>query len=390
MFEESSDSDSDKDGPNNLPKLKKMQPSNIGPSIMGQQIAKNLYEKALAEDPTIFQYDELYDDMNSKREESTKVKKLEPKTPKYIKKLLETAEKRKIENELRIERQVQKEREAEGEQFKDKEAFVTSTYRKKLEEMRQLREQHERDDYLESIGDATKQKDGLDSFYRHLYEQKLGDTKKATSEEKNLSITEELQYVPIKSGKTINKKVYRKRQLSEDDENSGNSTDNDTIQQRMKGQHLPNNIDADSDFSIDVSTTESETETEIDISILKKKVSNKESNFVNSTAAVNSSLQMLPNTVALQFGSLVKETELSDSIKTTDEKISSINESKCKDNHQDDKGNLNEEEKNVDASIKPKRNKDDIWRKKTVGQVFEDAVQRYQERKANRQSYGKD
>ena len=48
--------------------------------------------------------------------------------PKYINNLLKFAEARKKEDERRIERQVQKEREAEGDEFADKDAFVTSAY----------------------------------------------------------------------------------------------------------------------------------------------------------------------------------------------------------------------------------------------------------------------
>lgn len=56
--------------------------------------------------------------------------------------------------------------------FKDKESFITSAYKKKLEEMKKLEEEEKREAYLESIGDVTKQ-GNLDGFYRHLYEQKV-------------------------------------------------------------------------------------------------------------------------------------------------------------------------------------------------------------------------
>lgn len=71
-------------------------------------------EKAVEEDPTVFQYDEIYDEMEQQRKESKLAKKNQDRKPKYINRLLATAEKRKRENERRIERQVQKEREEEG------------------------------------------------------------------------------------------------------------------------------------------------------------------------------------------------------------------------------------------------------------------------------------
>lgn len=71
-------------------------------------------KKAVTEDPTVYQYDEIYDEMEHQRKESKLAKKDQEKKPKYITKLLAAAEKRKRENERRIERQVQKEREQEG------------------------------------------------------------------------------------------------------------------------------------------------------------------------------------------------------------------------------------------------------------------------------------
>lgn len=55
--------------------------------------------------------------------------------------------------------QIQKEREEEGEEFKGKEVFVTTAYKKKLEEMQEEEEKEKREEYLEKIGDVTKQHD---------------------------------------------------------------------------------------------------------------------------------------------------------------------------------------------------------------------------------------
>lgn len=62
-------------------------------------------EKAIIDDPTVYQYDEIYDSM-AKEKESKKEKKKEEKKPKYIENLNKTANKRKLENKRRIERQV--------------------------------------------------------------------------------------------------------------------------------------------------------------------------------------------------------------------------------------------------------------------------------------------
>lgn len=58
----------------------------------------------MIEDPTVYQYDEIYDQMVGTKEKEKKTK--EDVKPKYIENLMKSASKRKIENERRIERQV--------------------------------------------------------------------------------------------------------------------------------------------------------------------------------------------------------------------------------------------------------------------------------------------
>jgi hypothetical protein len=69
--------------------------------------------------------------------------------PKYTGKLLESKKKRDLENLLRDERKQAKERKAEGEEFKDKDVFVTSAYRKQLEETVKFRKELEDSDKID-------------------------------------------------------------------------------------------------------------------------------------------------------------------------------------------------------------------------------------------------
>ena len=71
--------------------------------------------------------------------------------PKYIGQLLKASERRKIEDERRAERKVQKEREQEGDEFADKEVFVTSAYKKKMQERQEQEERERREAELEGI-----------------------------------------------------------------------------------------------------------------------------------------------------------------------------------------------------------------------------------------------
>lgn len=145
---------------------------------------------------------------------------------------------------------IQKERELEGEQFKDKETFVTSAYRKKLEELRKAEEREKHEEYLEAIGDVKKQKN-LDGFYRHLYEQKLGKTDNEKKEEDDNTNNEKQSATTCNKFISSKSRVYRKRKSSEEDfvvKSQEEKEDN------TKKVHLQSNIDADSDFSIDSSS----------------------------------------------------------------------------------------------------------------------------------------
>ena len=115
---------------------------------MQENQAKQVIKKALEDDPTVYQYDEVYDEMEEKKIQ-TRTKLKGDEKPKYIDNLLKASERRKLENEQRIERQVQKEREAEGDEFKDKETFVTGAYRKKMEEQQVLLEEARRKDMID-------------------------------------------------------------------------------------------------------------------------------------------------------------------------------------------------------------------------------------------------
>lgn len=65
--------------------------------------------------------------------------------PKYIAVLKKTADRRKIEQDIIYERKVQREMEVDNDQFGDKDAFVTSGYKKKLAERKILEAELEKE-----------------------------------------------------------------------------------------------------------------------------------------------------------------------------------------------------------------------------------------------------
>lgn len=138
-------------------------------------------DKALEADPTVYEYDSIYDTMQEKKAQqvsATSSKSKVDRKPKYIAGLLKASEVRKREYERQQERIVQKEREKEGDEFADKEVFVTSAYRKKMQEMQEAEEEEKRQAQIEAILDVKNQKD-MTGFYRYLLNEKTGENVKA-------------------------------------------------------------------------------------------------------------------------------------------------------------------------------------------------------------------
>merc|ERR1712198_131856 len=185
---------------------------------------------------------------------------------------------RNKEFERRIERPVQKEREAEGNEFADKESFVTSAYRKKMEEIAKQEEEEARQARIEAALDVTKQ-NNLDGFYRHLYRQTMGEEKEQvearkkqekleeTDEQKAARVKEELRKVKIKDDdvdaegvdttdtKTIKKidkkKGFRKKEVvesSSDEDSSSGESDDDSVEKNNDNPGLDVPMTAEEKF----------------------------------------------------------------------------------------------------------------------------------------------
>lgn len=344
-------SDSDDDSDDGRPSSSGPTKVNLALGQLQQRQILKAQEAAVSADPTIYQYDELYDDIKEQRDVQ-KVRKPEDKKPKYIERLLVTAETRKREYERRIERQVQKERELEGEEFADKESFVTSSYRAKLEEMKAAEALEKRDEYLEAIGDVTKQRD-LGGFYRHLYEQKMGAEEEGGAKE--------VKKPDWKETKDVNKKerTYRKRTASEagkSDEDEAEEADKGSTSP-VKKSHIQSNLDADSDFSIDSSDSESEMVPEVP--------GNSKDSLADVFAKPHPKL-VGPNPNPNSDPSDKPSEDTKKSIETIDSQNGS--------SHPEDE---------VEVAIKVKVN---IWQKRTIGDVLLGAIQRYYERKVAREA----
>lgn len=337
---------------------------NLSLGALQQRQIRKAQQTALADDPTIYQYDELYDDIQAKRDTAKASaqqasQQADPKRPKYIERLLVTAESRKKEYERRIERQVQKERDAEGAQFADKESFVTASYRAKLEEMRAAEAAEQRDEYLEAIGDVTKQRD-LGGFYRHLYEQKMGADDGgdgATAAEASKPVTEDMKKLRV----TATERTYRKRKAevvdgqSEDEEaDAGGEAKKDGP---ASSQHIQSNLDADSDFSIDSSSSSDEEDDG------RKKTTTDAATKPDNPAPKSIAASSKPPT---EDSETFVKPSVPDAVKVDDPLPPTVLEEL--------------------PPPKPVKIKVNIWLKRTVGDVLEAAIERYHERKRARAS----
>lgn len=126
--------------------------------------------EAEAIDPTIYDYDSAYDAIHAKSAAAAAASKQDAleRKPKYMNKLLEAAEVRKRDQLRAKDRLLQKQREEEGDEFADKDAFVTEAYKKQQEEVKKVEEEEARKEEAEA---KKRQGKGMMGFYRSVMEQ---------------------------------------------------------------------------------------------------------------------------------------------------------------------------------------------------------------------------
>lgn len=129
-------------------------------------------------DPSVYYYDEVYDEMKEDEEDKNRSTKNDsnlnkPRTSKYIQGLQETADLRKTEKELRRFKKYARDREevekdAGTKSNNDDHVYITEGYRKKLKEMKLLEEdkrkllEHEKDNTMNFL---KKFKNDIDDYF---------------------------------------------------------------------------------------------------------------------------------------------------------------------------------------------------------------------------------
>ncbi|KAJ2742687.1 hypothetical protein GGI20_004306 [Coemansia sp. BCRC 34301] len=101
--------------------------------------SEKLASELQAADPTVYAYDELYDEISNARDRSKRARKqADDLKPRYMERILETAKQRQVQHEVVREKMLDKEREREGDMFADKETFVTDAYKEHKEQRQRL------------------------------------------------------------------------------------------------------------------------------------------------------------------------------------------------------------------------------------------------------------
>lgn len=131
--------------------------------------ARARVEAAEALDASIFDYDSFHDAKSTVSEAKKAAQRQDAveRKPKYINNLLDAAARRKQDQLIAREKLLQKEREAEGDEFADKDKFVTSAYKEQQAEARRL----EAEEKVKAEEDEKRKRamgGGMQSFYKTM------------------------------------------------------------------------------------------------------------------------------------------------------------------------------------------------------------------------------
>ncbi|KAH9842616.1 coiled-coil domain-containing protein 55-domain containing protein [Rhodofomes roseus] len=170
---------------------------------------KKRMEEEMKVDSSVFQYDEVWEKMQQAKQKQKEAKEADAKErkPKYIDNLLQSAATRRIDHLRAEQKMIQRERESEGDEFKDKEAFVTQSYKDQLAETQRAEEEERQRE------EAEKKKNkgagsGMAHFYRKLLDESEQQHEEAVAaaatttkpaigpQGPNLTITKPVDFVP--------------------------------------------------------------------------------------------------------------------------------------------------------------------------------------------------
>ncbi|CAL3970738.1 hypothetical protein PZA11_007176 [Diplocarpon coronariae] len=170
--------------------------------------SKKHADKAEELDANIYDYDAVYDSL--KPQKKVTEEDIE-RRPKYMTNLMAAAEIRQRDARIAEEKKLAREREAEGDEFADKEKFVTSAYKKQQEENRRL----EAEEKIREEREAKKNKGtGMTTFYKNMLEkgeQKHAEVVKAVEERIKTGPVDEAEEEKVKTEADIAREINEKK-----------------------------------------------------------------------------------------------------------------------------------------------------------------------------------
>lgn len=156
-----------------------------GPGLAARHVQQKQAVAEEAIDPSVYDYDSHYDAIH-KAQNDRKAKQAEEAAsgkPKYMDHLIAASEQRKRDQTRANDRLLQREREQEGDEFADKEKFVTEAYKAQQAENRLLEEEEKR---KEAAEEEKKRKQGMGGFFRSVIADREREHQEALDAAKNM------------------------------------------------------------------------------------------------------------------------------------------------------------------------------------------------------------
>ncbi|KAJ4986425.1 coiled-coil domain-containing protein 55 [Stagonosporopsis vannaccii] len=152
--------------PTKKAKAKEDDPTTIGYSASAKEAEQRALEAA-QQDASLYDYDSAYDALHARQAAVAAAAREDAaaRKPKYIDALFSASEQRKKDQLRARDKLLAREREAEGDEFADKDAFVTGAYKAQQEEARRA-EEEERIRLEEE--ERQKAKHGMQGFHKQM------------------------------------------------------------------------------------------------------------------------------------------------------------------------------------------------------------------------------
>ncbi|KAI9747058.1 MAG: hypothetical protein M1815_004675 [Lichina confinis] len=147
----------------------KRQPVSIYGDLSSSRASKAHLKEAETVDSSIYDYDAAYDSLHaaSQKKKAAQAAEAAERKPRYMSNLLAAAEVRKRDQLRARDKLLAREREAEGDDYADKEKFVTEAYKAQQEEVRRLEEEERQ---REEEDERRRKGKGMAGFYRSVLE----------------------------------------------------------------------------------------------------------------------------------------------------------------------------------------------------------------------------